>query len=186
MSEGAGLLVIETLAHALARGAQPLAVISGYGTTADAWHISAGPEDGAGSAQAIVRALEMANLQATQIDHINAHATSTPLGDRAEVAALRAVFGKQLPGIPISATKSATGHLLGAAGGIESIFSALAVQRGVLPPTINLEQADIGMEDLDLVPNQARHATISHVLCNGFGFGGVNAALILSQYAARP
>lgn len=181
MGEGAGLLVIESLAHAEARGATPLAVLSGYGTSADAHHITAGPEDGAGAAAAIRAALKMAGLSPEAIDHINAHATSTPVGDRAEIAALRNAFGDALAGIPISATKSATGHLLGAAGGVESIFSALAVMHDRLPPTLNLENADDDLHDLDLVSGAARDHLSRHVLCNGFGFGGVNAALIVSK-----
>ncbi|MDX3775339.1 beta-ketoacyl-ACP synthase II [Chromatiaceae bacterium AAb-1] len=181
MGEGAGLLVIETLEHALARGAKPLAVISGYGTSSDAYHITSGPEDGAGAAAAMRRALTMAGLQPQDIHYVNAHATSTPVGDQAEVASLRNVFGSQLPGIPVSSTKSAIGHLLGAAGGVESIFTALAVINDMLPPTLNLEQVDDTMQDLDFVPNQARAHTVRHALCNGFGFGGVNAALIISK-----
>ncbi len=182
MGEGAGMLVIETLAHAEARGAAPLAILSGYGTSADAYHISAGPEDGSGAAAAIRAALRMAGLAPDAIDHINAHATSTPVGDRAEIAALRNAFGGALGGIPISATKSATGHLLGAAGGVESIFSALAVIHNRLPPTLNLEAADDGLEDLDFVCGAAREHPTQHALCNGFGFGGVNATLIVSKY----
>jgi 3-oxoacyl-[acyl-carrier-protein] synthase II len=184
MGEGAGLMVIETLEHALSRGAQPLAMISGYGTSADAYHITAGLEDGSGAAAAIRAALAMAGLSGDDIGYVNAHATSTPVGDRAETAALRHVFADTLPAIPISSTKSATGHLLGAAGGVESIFSALAVRNDLLPPTLNLETADETMTDLDLVPNQARRQTVNHALCNGFGFGGINAALILSKVTA--
>ncbi|MCP3688782.1 MAG: beta-ketoacyl-ACP synthase II, partial [Gammaproteobacteria bacterium] len=181
MGEGAGLLVIETEAHALARGATPLAVLSGYGTSADAHHITSGPEDGAGGAAAIEVALSQAGLAPQDIAYINAHATSTPVGDRAEIAALRSVFGEKLADIPISSTKSATGHLLGAAGGIESVFSALAVRENELPPTLNLDQADDSFADLNLVPNSAiRHET-PHALCNGLGFGGVNATLIVSK-----
>lgn len=181
MGEGAGVMVIETLDHALARGATPLAVISGYGTSADAYHLTAGPKDGAGAAAAIQAALGMANLTIDAIDHINAHATSTPVGDRAEIASLRNVFGERLPAIPISATKAATGHLLGAAGGIESIFSVLAVNTQTLPPTINLEQCDEDMQDLTFVTATGQKHVTKHVLCNGFGFGGVNAALIVSS-----
>lgn len=181
MGEGAGLLVIETLAHAEARGATPLAILSGYGTSADAYHITAGPEDGSGAAAAIRAALRMAGLTPADIDHINAHATSTPVGDRAEVASLRNAFGDTLTGIPISATKSATGHLLGAAGGVESIFSALSVMHDRLPPTLNLENRDENLNDLDIVSGSAREHATRHVLCNGFGFGGVNAALIVSK-----
>jgi 3-oxoacyl-[acyl-carrier-protein] synthase II len=184
MGEGAGLMVIETLEHALSRGAQPLAMISGYGTSADAYHITAGLEDGSGAAAAIRTALAMAGLSPDDIGYVNAHATSTPVGDRAEIASLRNVFADTLPSIPVSSTKSATGHLLGAAGGVESIFSALAVGNDLLPPTLNLETADETMTDLDLVPKQARNQAINHALCNGFGFGGVNAALILSKPTA--
>lgn len=180
MGEGAGLLVIETLEHARARGATPLAVISGYGTSADAHHITSGPEDGSGAALAIERALAMAGLAPEDIGHINAHATSTGVGDRAEVASLRRVFGEVLADIPISATKSATGHLLGAAGGIEAIFSVMAQRKGMVPPTLNLQNADNAMADLDLVPHRSRKHIARHVLCNGFGFGGVNASLIIS------
>ncbi|WP_339616259.1 beta-ketoacyl-ACP synthase II [uncultured Gilvimarinus sp.] len=181
MGEGAGTLVIETLAHAEARGATPLAMLSGYGTSADAHHITAGPEDGSGAAAAIRAALRMAGLAPDAINHINAHATSTPVGDRAEIAALRNAFGGALAGIPISATKSATGHLLGAAGGVESIFSALSAMHNRLPPTQNLKDADEGLDDLDFVSSAAREHPTQHVLCNGFGFGGVNAALIVSK-----
>ena len=180
MGEGAGVLVIETLGHALKRGATPLATLSGYGTSADAYHITSGPEDGSGGAAAIRIALAKANLAPEQIGYINAHATSTPVGDQAEVAALRAVFADQLPDIPISSTKSATGHLLGGAGGVESIFSILAVRSSILPPTLNLDQPDEDFVDLNLIPNQAIEKKVEHALCNGLGFGGVNAALIVS------
>lgn len=181
MGEGSGLMVIETLEHALTRGAKPLAILSGYGTSADAYHITSGPEDGSGAAAAIRAALRMAGLQPGDINYINAHATSTPVGDKAEIASLRNVFGETLPKVPVSSTKSATGHLLGAAGGIESIFSALAVMNDRLPPTLNLDNTDPTMQDLDLVPLEARSQTTRHALCNGFGFGGVNAALIVSK-----
>jgi 3-oxoacyl-[acyl-carrier-protein] synthase II len=181
MGEGAGLMVIETLEHAQARGATPLAVISGYGTSADAYHITAGPEDGSGAAAAIRAALSMAALAPGDIGYVNAHATSTPVGDRAEIASLRNIFGDTLGQLPVSSTKSATGHLLGAAGGVESIFTALAVINDLIPPTLNLEQADETMSDLDLVPNQARGKVVNHALCNGFGFGGVNATLLVSK-----
>ncbi len=181
MGEGAGLLVIETLEHALERGAKPLAVLSGYGTSADAHHITSGPEDGSGGAAAIRTALAKAELEAQDIDYINAHATSTPVGDKTEVAALRNVFADHLPDIPISSTKSATGHLLGAAGGIESIFTILALRENRLPPTLNLEQADENLSDLNLVPKQSIGHKVEHAICNGLGFGGVNAALIASK-----
>jgi 3-oxoacyl-[acyl-carrier-protein] synthase II len=181
MGEGAGLMVIETLEHAMARGATPLAVLSGYGTSSDAYHITSGRPDGQGAAAAVHRALKMAGISPTNIDYINAHATSTPVGDSAEITSLRNVFGAGLARVPISSTKSATGHLLGAAGGIESIFSALAVIEDRLPATLNLDNPDESMADLDLVANQTRKTTNNHTLCNGFGFGGVNAALIVSK-----
>jgi 3-oxoacyl-[acyl-carrier-protein] synthase II len=181
MGEGAGLMVIETLEHALARGAKPLVRISGYGTTADAFHMTAGREDGAGAANAMQRALKAADLRPPQIAYINAHATSTPVGDAAEVAALRQTFNPQLAEIPISSTKSATGHILGGTGGVEAIFTACAVMHNALPPTINLHTPDENMADLDFVAGGSRDHFIPHAMCNGFGFGGVNASLILSK-----
>ncbi len=181
MGEGSGLMVIETLEHAQKRGATPLAVISGYGTSADAYHITSGLEDGSGAAASIKAALRMAGLQPEAINYVNAHATSTAVGDAAEIASLRSVFGDSLPNIPVSSTKSATGHLLGAAGGVESIFSAMAVINDQLPPTINLHSVADSMQDLDFVPNTTRSHQVQHALCNGFGFGGVNASLIVSK-----
>lgn len=181
MGEGAGLMVIESLDHALGRGATPLVQISGYGTSADAHHITSGPADGSGAARAVRAALNMANLSADDINYVNAHATSTPVGDSAEVATLKSLLGDRVGQVPVSSTKSATGHLLGAAGGIESIFTALAVMHDLLPPTINLDNVDEAMADMDFVPNQARAQKVNHALCNGFGFGGVNASLILSK-----
>jgi len=181
MGEGAGLMVIETLEHAQKRGATPLAILSGYGTSSDAYHITSGREDGQGAAAAVKKALKMSGLAPSDINYINAHATSTPVGDAAEVASLRGVFGENLPNIPISSTKSSTGHLLGAAGGIESIFSAMSVISNTLPPTLNLNSVDESLQDLDFVPSEARAHTVNHALCNGFGFGGVNAALIVSK-----
>jgi 3-oxoacyl-[acyl-carrier-protein] synthase II len=181
MGEGSGLIVIETLEHAEQRGATPLATVSGYGTSADAYHLTSGCEDGSGAAAAINRALMMSGLKSENIDYINAHATSTPVGDAAEVTALRRAFGNALPDIPISSTKSSTGHLLGAAGGVGSIFTALSVINDTLPPTINLDNADDSMQDLDFVPNHARQHRNDHALCNSLGFGGVNAALIVSK-----
>lgn len=182
MGEGAGVMVIETLEHALARGATPLAILSGYGTSSDAYHITAGRSDGLGAAAAVERALKMAELSNLDISYINAHATSTPVGDGAEITSLRSVFKDHLKNIPVSSTKSATGHLLGAAGGIEAIISANSVIHDKLPATLNLENPDETMSDLDLVPIKARDSSVQHTLCNGFGFGGVNAALIVSKY----
>ncbi len=177
MGEGAGLVVLETREHAEARGATPIAEVSGYGTSADAWHLTAGPEDGSGAALAMRACLAMHGGDAADIGYINAHATSTPVGDRGEIAALRAVFGDRLKDIAISSTKSAIGHLLGAAGGVEAVFTAMAVKTGILPPTLNLHHPEDGMADLDLVPLKAVRRKIDAALCNGFGFGGVNATL---------
>lgn len=177
--EGAGLVVLETLEHAEARGAVPLVEVTGYGTSADAYHLTAGPEDGSGAARAMQACLAMAGDGGDHVGYVNAHATSTPVGDRGEIAALRRVFGDRLRDIAISSTKSAIGHLLGAAGGVEAVFTAMAVRSGMLPPTLNMHAADEGMEDLDLVPLTARMARIEAALCNAFGFGGVNAALSL-------
>ena len=182
MGEGSGLVVLETLEHALARGATPLAEIVGYGTSADAYHLTSGPEDGNGAARAMQTALKMAGISADQIGYVNAHATSTPVGDRGEINALRRVFGDKVTEVAISSTKSATGHLLGAAGGVETIFSAQALITGILPPTLNLETPEDSMADLDLIPLIAREKAVDYVLCNGFGFGGVNAAIILKRY----
>jgi 3-oxoacyl-[acyl-carrier-protein] synthase II len=181
MGEGAGLLVIEELEHALARGARPIAELVGYGTSADAHHITAGPDDGSGARRAMATALTQAGIEPSQIDHINAHATSTPLGDRAELAAIRSLFGAA--GRPaISATKSSTGHLLGAAGGLEAIFTVLALRDQVMPPTLNLHERDPAAEGLDLVALQARPAALTYALSNGFGFGGVNASVIFKKW----
>ncbi|MDB5457944.1 MAG: beta-ketoacyl-ACP synthase [Caulobacter sp.] len=181
MGEGAGMLVIEALDHALARGAKPIAELIGYGTSADAFHLTAGPEDGAGAAQAMRVALAQAGLEASQVDHLNAHATSTPVGDRGELAAIQAVFaGGQGPAI--SATKAATGHLLGAAGGLEAIFTIQALRDGIAPPTLNLENPDPLAQGLDLVALTARRGPLRHGLSNGFGFGGVNASVLFRRW----
>ena len=182
MGEGAGLVVLEILEHALARGATPLVELVGYGTSSDAYHLTAGPESGEGAARAMQSALTMAGIAAEKIGYVNAHATSTPVGDRGEINALRSVFGKSVNNVPVSSTKSATGHLLGAAGGVETIFSVQALRTGLLPPTLNLENPEDSMADLDLIPLKAREKHVDYVLCNGFGFGGVNAAIILKRY----
>ncbi|MCC8959621.1 beta-ketoacyl-ACP synthase II [Bradyrhizobium sp. Pear77] len=182
MGEGAGVLVIEELEHALRRGAKPIAEITGYGTTADAYHITAGPEDGDGARRAMQAALEQAGLRPDQIQHLNAHSTSTPVGDLNELEAIKRVFGRA-GGIAVSATKSATGHLLGAAGGIEAIFTILALRDQVAPPTLNLANADPAAQGVDLVANVARRMAIEHAISNGFGFGGVNASLVFRRWA---
>ncbi len=175
MGEGAGLLVIEELEHALARGATPLAEIVGYGTTADAYHITSGPEDGNGAQRAMSNALAQAKLQPDDIQHLNAHATSTALGDKGELAAIKTTFGGK---VAVSATKSATGHLLGAAGGLEAILTILALRDQIAPPSLNLDNPDPASEGLDLVRGSARRMSMEHAISNGFGFGGVNASVI--------
>jgi 3-oxoacyl-[acyl-carrier-protein] synthase II len=178
MGEGAGLLVLETLDHALARGAQPLAELVGYGTSADAYHLTAAPEDGNGAQRAMVLALAQAGLAPGQVGHINAHATSTLVGDRAELQAIRSVFGNA-PALAISATKSATGHLLGAAGGLEAIFTVQALREQLAPPTLNYTNADEAVGDLRIVgPGGPQPLTTEYALSNGFGFGGVNASIV--------
>ncbi|MHC2337163.1 beta-ketoacyl-ACP synthase II [Bradyrhizobium sp. USDA 4454] len=182
MGEGAGVLVIEELEHALRRGAQPIAELIGYGTTADAYHITAGPEDGDGARRAMQAAIAQAGLRPGEIQHLNAHSTSTPVGDLGELEAIKRVFGRE-GGIAVSATKSATGHLLGAAGGVEAIFTILALRDQVAPPTLNLDNADSAAEGIDLVANAARRMAIEHAISNGFGFGGVNASLVFRRWA---
>ena len=181
MGEGAGMLVIEALEHALARGAQPLAELVGYGTSADAYHITSGPEDGDGAARSMQAALAQAGLTAQDVQHLNAHATSTGVGDRGELAAIRRVFGAGAQ-VAISSTKSATGHLLGAAGAVAAIFTTLALRDQVVPGTLNLHTPDALAEGLDLVALRPRPMALTHAMLNGFGFGGVNATLILRRW----
>lgn len=181
MAEGAGLLVIESLEHALSRGAQPLAELVGYGTSADAYHLTAGPADGSGARRAMELALQQAGVAPGQVDHINAHATSTQVGDRGELAAIRAAFGTG-SGVAITSTKSSTGHLLGAAGGIEAIFTVLALRDQIVPPTLNLTDPDEAADGLDLVGLNARKMPIEYALSNGFGFGGVNASVLFRRW----
>lgn len=181
MGEGAATLILESLDHAQARGASPLAELVGYGTSADAYHMTSGREDGDGAQRAMRLALAQAGVQPDAIGYLNAHATSTPVGDAGELAAIHAVFGAD--GSPaISSTKSATGHLLGAAGAIEAVFSILALRHGVLPPTLNLDDADPAAAGLDLIGPKARHAKVGYALSNGFGFGGVNASVLFKRW----
>ncbi|PNB81083.1 MULTISPECIES: beta-ketoacyl-ACP synthase II [unclassified Pseudomonas] len=183
MGEGAGLLVIESLEHALARGAQPLVELVGYGTSADAYHLTAGPEDGSGARRAMTLALAQAGITPDQVQHLNAHATSTPVGDLGELAAIKSVFGTQ-NSIAVTSTKSATGHLLGAAGGLEAIFTLLAIRDQIVPPTLNLDNPDPASEGVDIVDGQARSMPIEYALSNGFGFGGVNASVLFKRWQA--
>jgi 3-oxoacyl-[acyl-carrier-protein] synthase II len=183
MGEGAGLLVIESLEHALARGAKPLAELVGYGTSADAYHLTAGPEDGSGARRAMTLALAQAGVEPDQVQHLNAHATSTPVGDLGELAAIKALFGTQNK-IAVTSTKSATGHLLGAAGGLEAIFTLLAIRDQVVPPTLNFDNPDPASAGVDIVHGQARPMSIEYALSNGFGFGGVNASVLFKRWQA--
>ena len=182
LGEGAGVVVLEELESARRRGARIYAEILGYGMTADAHHITAPPEDGAGAVRCMRLCLKDAGLSPEAIGYVNAHATST-MADSIETSAIKQVFGEYARRLPVSSTKSMTGHLLGAAGGVEAVFSILAIQRGMLPPTINQDVPDPEC-DLDYIPNVARRADVRTVLSNSFGFGGVNACLIFSRCAA--
>ncbi len=182
LSDGAGALVLEELEHAKARGARIYAELIGFGMSADAFHMTSPPDDGAGAARCIRNALKDAQLNVEQVQYINAHGTSTPAGDKAEAAAIRSVFGDHAYELSVSSTKSMVGHLLGAAGAVEAIFSVLAIQDQVAPPTINLEEPDEGC-DLDFVPNQAKPRPIDVVVSNSFGFGGTNGSLVFRRFA---
>ena len=181
IGEGGGALVIETEEHALARGAKIHAVLAGYANTSDAHHVTAPCPDGAGAAACMQRALARAGMQPSDIGYINAHGTSTMLGDKAETLAIKAVFGGRESAPPVSATKSATGHLMGAGGLTEAIACIKAIQDGTLPPTLHLDTPDPDC-DLDYVPNTARKADVSAAMSNSLGFGGQNSSIILSRY----
>lgn len=181
IGEGAGILVLEDLQHARARHARILAELVGYGATADASHVTAPAEGGAGARKSMELALRQANLSPAEVDYVNAHGTSTPLNDRAETQALRALLGTRASTVPVSSTKSMTGHLLGAAGAVEAIVCVKALRSGVVPPTINQETPDPEC-DLDYVPNLARPATVRVALSNSLGFGGHNASLVFRAW----
>jgi 3-oxoacyl-[acyl-carrier-protein] synthase II len=181
MGEGAASLILESLEHARARGAQIMGEIKGYGTSNDAFHISAPAVNGEGAALCMQTALDDAGLSASDIGYINAHGTSTQLNDKSETAAIKTVFGSHAYTIPVSSTKSMTGHLLGAAGALEAVICVKTLQEGVLPPTINYETPDPEC-DLDYIPNYARRASVQNIMSNSFGFGGHNACIILSQF----
>jgi len=178
MGEGSGVVVVEEYEHAKKRGAKILAEIVGYGMSGDEHHITAPADDGDGAFRAMGNALRRAGLNPEQIDYVNAHGTSTPLGDMIELGAVRRLFGAALDTMSMSSTKSAIGHLLGAAGSVEAIFSILAMRDGVAPPTLNLDNPSEGCEGVDLVPHQAKQRNINAVLSNSFGFGGTNASLV--------
>ncbi len=180
LAEGAGLVVLEEYEHARARGARIYAEVAGYGMSADAYHMTAPCEDGDGARRCMAAALKNAGINPDQVDYINAHGTSTPLGDKAETTAVRRALGDHASKVAMSSTKSMTGHLLGAAGGVEALFSALAVAYQIAPPTINLAQPGEGC-DLDYVPNTARDMNIDVALSNSFGFGGTNGTLVFKR-----
>ncbi|MBM3518854.1 MAG: beta-ketoacyl-ACP synthase II, partial [Alphaproteobacteria bacterium] len=180
IGEGAGILVLEEIEHARARGATIYAEVTGYGMSGDAHHITAPPPDGDGAYRSMRNALRSAELDASDIDYINAHGTSTPLGDEIEHAAVKRLFGNAAYRLSMSSTKSAIGHLLGAAGSVEAIFSILAITHGIVPPTLNLDNPSEGC-DLDLVPHRAKERAVRNALSNSFGFGGTNATLVFSR-----
>lgn len=180
LGDGGAVLVLESEAHARRRGARIYAHVAGFGLSSDAHHITTPCADGDGAARAMRMALADARLAADEIDYVNAHGTSTPVGDLAEVNALKSVFGERARRLPVSSTKSMTGHLLGSAGALEAVFSVLALHRQVLPPTINLDAPDAGC-DLDFVAHTARDGRLRHVLSNSFGFGGTNSALVFAS-----
>jgi 3-oxoacyl-[acyl-carrier-protein] synthase II len=179
MGEGAGILVLEELVHARRRGANISAEIIGYGMSGDAHHLTAPAEDGNGAFRSMRNALRRAGLPPEAIDYINAHGTSTPLGDEIELGAVKRLFGRHAYELSMSSTKSAIGHLLGAAGSVEAIFSILAIRDGAVPPTLNLDHPSPSC-DLDLVPKQAKKRRVEVVLTNSFGFGGTNASLVFT------
>jgi len=181
MGEGAGIVVLEELEHAKARGAKIYAEVKGYGMSGDAYHITAPAPDGNGAFRSMQAALKSAGMSTADIDYINAHGTSTPLGDEIELGAVKRLFGADTAKVSMSSTKSSIGHLLGAAGAVEAIFCILAIRDGVVPPTINLENPSESCAGIDLVPLKAKEKTVRAALSNSFGFGGTNASLILAE-----
>jgi 3-oxoacyl-[acyl-carrier-protein] synthase II len=184
VGEGAGILILESLEHAQKRNAPILAEIVGYGMSGDAYHITQPEENGDGAYRVMRAAIKDAKISPDDIGYVNAHGTSTPLGDVIETRALKRVFGERAKQVPVSSTKSMTGHLLGGAGGLEAGISVLALRDQILPPTINLETPDPEC-DLDYVPNHARKAAVEYALSNSFGFGGTNAALIFKRWSGK-
>jgi 3-oxoacyl-[acyl-carrier-protein] synthase II len=183
LSDGGGAMLLEELEHARGRGARIYAEVVGFGMSGDAYHITAPPEDGDGARLAMMNALKDAGLNPADVQYVNAHATSTPLGDKAETVALKRAFGEHAKRLAVSSTKSMTGHLLGAAGVVEAIFCVLAIRDGVAPPTINYRTPDPEC-DLDYVPNSARRMKIDVSLSNSFGFGGTNGSLVFRRFSA--
>ena len=183
IGEGAGILVLEEMRQAMARNAPIYAEVAGYGVSADAFHISAPSEDGDGPIRVMRNAIADAGVSPDVVDYVNAHGTSTPLGDRIETIAIKQVFGDHVKRLAVSSTKSMTGHLLGAAGGLETAITALVVKHGLIPPTINLTDPDPEC-DLDYVPNERRSMQVGYALNNSFGFGGTNASILLKRFQA--
>jgi 3-oxoacyl-[acyl-carrier-protein] synthase II len=183
IGEGVGVVILETLEHAEARGAEPLAELIGYGATADASHITLPAPGGIGAVRAARRALEKAGVDPSEIDHVNAHATSTPEGDKAELQAVRTIFGDHAPNVTVTANKSMIGHTLGAAGAIEAIATILAIREGCVPPTINLDDPDPHAEGLDLAAGRAVQRDVRVAISNSFGFGGQNTSLVFRGWA---
>ncbi|MDD5204092.1 MAG: beta-ketoacyl-ACP synthase II [Desulfobacterales bacterium] len=184
MGEGAGILILEAMDHAIQRGAGILAEVVGYGLSGDAYHMTAPEPDGGGAILCMSEAIRDSGLKPEQIDYINAHGTSTKLNDESEVRAIKSVFGEHARKLAISSTKSMTGHLLGGAGGIEAIFTVLTIKEGMIPPTINYETPDPEC-DLDFVPNAARKAAVKTAMSNSFGFGGTNASLVFREFQEK-
>ena len=182
LSNGAGMVVLEELDHAQRRGARIYGEVLGFGMSGDAHHITSPPEGGEGAARCMANALADGGVNPEQVEYINAHGTSTHVGDRAECDAVKGLFGRHARRLMMSSTKSMTGHLLGAAGGVEAIFTLLALHEQVVPPTINLEEVDAGCQGIDLVPGTARDARLEYALSNSFGFGGTNGSLLLRRY----
>jgi 3-oxoacyl-[acyl-carrier-protein] synthase II len=183
MGEGAGIVVLEALDHAKARGARIYGEIIGYGLSGDAYHITAPAEDGDGAFRCMRAALKRAGIDASEIDYVNAHGTSTPMGDEIELGAVERLFGNSAGKLCMSSTKSAIGHLLGAAGAVEAIYSVLAIRDNVAPPTLNLDNPSVETA-IDLVPHAASERKIDTVLSNSFGFGGTNASLVIRRLAS--
>ena len=182
MGDGAGVVVLEELEHAKKRGAKIYAEIVGYGMSGDAHHITAPAEDGDGAFRCMSAALKRAGMNPEDIDYVNAHGTSTPLGDEIELGAIKRVFGSAIDGISMSSTKSAVGHLLGAAGAVEAIYSILAMKNGIVPPTLNLDNPSEACAGVDLVPHKPKERKVRAALSNSFGFGGTNASLVFKAY----
>jgi 3-oxoacyl-[acyl-carrier-protein] synthase II len=181
LGEGAGLLVLESIEHARARNADVLAELAGYGATSDAYHVTQPGPGGEGAARAMSIAMRQAKISPDEVDYINAHGTSTPLNDKTETEAMKVAFGDSITGIPVSSTKSMTGHLLGAAGGVEAAVSVMAIAKSAIPPTINLKNPDPDC-DLDYTPNMVRRGVIRTTMSNSLGFGGHNASLVFKAF----